>query len=302
MGKCLESKIIIDTSTLERIVYDPQTILENEDPFWEEEKPQKYTKLWAEAVGYTLQFDKWREQMQEWTELPPGERENHELMRNSQAIIEGREDFLRKAIPHLCSYLPTDADLNVTIRLTAFIPPYAFAWQDIIINVNSPYWKGNVENILNLMVHEIFHAGYSYCRELRKEEELEDKTVYRMLDNMHSEGVCTYVGYRALPLFSAPDVEDYQMLESQEDVERLLMDVNKAFSKIEEDEDALQEFIWERCIKGRGYYVVGAYMCKLIEESVGKDRLIETMVQGPTSFVKLYNSLVEEELSVRADF
>lgn len=55
---CQESKITIDSSTLERIVYDPQSILENEDAFWEEEKPQKYTKLWANAVGYEIQFDK----------------------------------------------------------------------------------------------------------------------------------------------------------------------------------------------------------------------------------------------------
>lgn len=299
MGKCQESRIIIDTSTLERIIYDPETILENEDAFWEEEKPQKYTKLWAEAVGYTIQFDEWREQIRDWAEMTPGERENHELLRNSKAIIEGKENFLRKAIPHLCSYLPVDADLNVTVRLTAFIPPNAFAWQDIMINVNSKYWQGRVENILNLLVHEIFHAGYSYCRELQEEKGTVDEAVYKMLDNMHSEGVCTYVGYRALPLFPAPDVEDYKMLKSQEEIERLLGDVDEAFSKVGEDEEALREFVWERCIQGRGFYVVGAFMCQVIEEKKGRDGLIKTLVQGPVSFVRLYNSLVKEGLQVQ---
>lgn len=295
MGKCLESQITMDTSTLERIVKDPQAILEDEEAFWEKERPQRCTKLWAEAVGYTIQFDKWREQMRQWAAISPAERESHELMRNSRVIIEGKRDFVRKAIPHLCSYLPPDADLNVTVRLTAFIPPYAFAWEDIVIGINSPYWKGKVENILNLLVHEIFHAGYSWCREHRQEEALADETLYKMLDNMQSEGVCTYVAYRALPFLPAPDVEDYQLLQSQEQVARSLGVVNEAISKVGlEDEAALSRFIWERCVVGRAYYVVGAHMCQVIEERMGRAALIETLVQGPAFFVRRYNSLVAE--------
>ena len=300
MCRCLESKVTIDTSTLERIVYDPQTILENEEAFWEEEKPQKYTKLWAEAVGYTIPFDRWRQWMREWADMAPEERENHELMRNTRTIIERKDEFLHKAIPHLCSYLPPDADLNVTVRLTAFIPPYAFAWEDIVISINSPYWKGKVENVLNLLVHEIFHAGYSWCREHRQEEELVDQPVYKMLANMHSEGVCTYVAYRALPLLPAPDVEDYQLLQSQEQVVRSLGIVNEAFSKVGvEDEEALSKFVWEQCVVGRAYYVVGAYMCQVIEERMGRAALIETLEQGPAFFVRLYNSTVPPHLAIR---
>lgn len=300
MGACRESNIIIDTSTLEKIVNDPQTILETESEFWEEEKPQKYTKLWADGVGYEIQYDKWRGQMQEWADLPSEERENHELMKISQAMVEGKEEFVHKTIPHLCSFLPEAADLNVTVRLTAFIPPNAFAWQDIILNVTSPYWKGKVENIWNLLVHEVFHAGYSYCREVGEEEKFEDETIYKMLKNMHSEGSCNYVAYKALPIFPAPDIEDYVMLENQEEVERLLKVVNKAFSMAGEDEEVLQKFVWEECVLGRAYYVVGSYMCQVIDEKAGRDAVIDTLVQGPVSFLKLYNSLVEKELRVQA--
>ena len=45
MCRCLESKVTIDTSTLERIAYDPQTILENEEAFWEEEKPADFLRV-----------------------------------------------------------------------------------------------------------------------------------------------------------------------------------------------------------------------------------------------------------------
>ncbi len=299
MSKCRESNIIIDTGTLEKIVNDPQTILENEKTFWEEEKAQKYTQLWAEGIGYEIPYEKWREQMQTWVDLPPDERENHELTKISQAMVEGKDEFVRKAIPHLCAFLPEEADLNVTVRLTAFIPPNAFAWQDIILNVTSPYWKGKVENIWNLLVHEVFHAGYSYCREAGKEEAYEDETIYKMLKNIHSEGSCNYVAYKALPIFPAPDIEDYVMLENQKEVERQLGVVNEAFSMTGEDEETLQKFVWEECVLGRAYYVVGSYMCQVIEEEAGREGVIDTLVRGPISFVKLYNSLVEEKLRVQ---
>lgn len=80
-------------------------------------KRKNPSKLRAEAAGYTIPFDEWQEQIRDWAEMPPGDRENHLLLRNSQAIIEGREDFLHQALPHLYSYLPADADLNVAVLI-----------------------------------------------------------------------------------------------------------------------------------------------------------------------------------------
>jgi hypothetical protein len=300
MTGCKESQITINTATLEKIVFDPRAVLANEESFWENERPQKLTRKWAGQVNYDIPFDKWRAQVGEWAELSLDERQNHVLMQNTRKIIEAKGEFVNKAIPHLCSYLPQDADLNVAIQLTAFIPPSAFACEDIVISINSPYWKDNVENVLNLLAHEIFHAGYSYCRDLMTDEKLEDETLYRMLDNFHSEGICTYVGYQALSLFPAPDVDDYTLLDSPGDVKRLLDDVNGVFAKADElPDDKLQQLAWEKCVIGRGYYVVGAYMCRVIEENKGRDALINNLLQGPISFIKLYNSLVGDKMKVR---
>ena len=49
MGKCEESKIIYSTKTLAKIVSGPEAILQDEDSFWQDERPQKLTKLWAKA-------------------------------------------------------------------------------------------------------------------------------------------------------------------------------------------------------------------------------------------------------------
>lgn len=300
MGRCEKSKISFNTETLEKIVNDPHAILGDEESFWEDEKPQEYTKLWAKAVNYPIPYDEWRERIREWAEVPPDERKDHIFMENATRIIKGKEEFLRRAVPHLCSYLPEDASLDITVYFTAFIPSRAFAMGEIVINIAADYWKNNADNILNVLVHEIFHVGYSYCRDMRTEEKMDNETLYGMLDNFQSEGVCTYVGYRALPFFPAPDEKDYTLLDDMAEVRRLLKDVNFVFSEVDElPSEEVQKLAWEKCVIGRGYYVVGAYMCKVIEEKRGKEALIETLTTGPVSFVNLYNSLVEDEMKVR---
>lgn len=300
MGKCRESRINFNTKTLEKIVYEPDAILQDEESFWENERPQKLTKLWAQSANYSISYDRWRKKIRDWADIPPFKREAHIFMENAKRIIEGKEEFLENALPHLCSYLPEDADLNVTVHFTAFIPSRAFAHEDIVINVNADYWKNNVDNILNTLIHEIFHAGYGYCRDIRREQRLKNETLYNILDNLHNEGICTYVGYKALSTFPAPDEKDYKLIDTKSEVMRLLEDVNEVFSKINNlSEEELQKLAWDKCVIGRGYYVVGAHMCRVIEEKKGKKRLIDTLTEGPVSFLKLYNSSVKKEMKLQ---
>ncbi|MFX0114731.1 MAG: DUF5700 domain-containing putative Zn-dependent protease [Candidatus Hodarchaeota archaeon] len=299
MTRCMKSIITLSTRTLEKIVNSPEIILENWEAFWEDERPQKLTKLWAEGVKYAIPFDEWKLKFQKWADLSLEARKNHIFMKNTHKIVESKEIFRQKALPLICAYLPGEVDIDVTIHFTAFIPSNAFAWQDIVISVNAPHWNDNPDNVLNILVHEIFHAGYSFCRELRSEEPLEDESVYRMLDNFQSEGICTYVGYQALEAFPAPDEKDYQLLDNILDVQRLLKDLNEVFSKVRDlSTEDLQKLAWEKCVIGRAYYVVGAYMCKIIEEKEGREALIQTLTTGPLSFIKRYNSLVNEELEI----
>jgi hypothetical protein len=286
----------MNTETLEKICNDPNWILENEKEFWEKERPQKLTKLWADEIHYSISYEKWREQMKEWAKILSDERPSHIFMKNCIKILDAKEAFLEKALPHICSYLPEHADLDVKIHFTAFIPSRAFAHEDIVMNVAAPYWNSNTDNILNALIHEISHAGYGYCRDIRTEKKLKNETLYRMLDNMHNEGFCSYVAYKALPVFPAPDEVDYKLAENAWDVERLFGEVNSVFSKIDElSEKELQKLVMEKCIMGRGYYVVGISMCKMIDQTLGKMVLVNTLTKGPVSFLLLYNSLAKEK-------
>ena len=299
MFNCADSKVEFDTTTLEKIVEDPQWVLENQETFWTNYRPQILTRKWAEHVNYEIPYEKWRDSIKEWSILSQGERENHELMKITQRILTGKDEFLNKALPHDCSFLPDGVDLSVTIQFTAFIPPFAFAMEDLVIDVASKYWKGNPEHILNLLVHEIFHVGYSFYRTLQTEKELVEETLYKMLDNIVNEGICTYVGYRALPIFPVEDERDYRMMEDIAEVSKLFADTNEILSQYGKlPTDELQKLSWDKGVTGRAYYVTGAHMCKTIDERKGRDVLIEVYSKGPIAIIELYNSIADESLKI----
>ena len=274
------------------MVYDPEWVLENEEAFWSEYLSQKYTRDWIDQVKYPMDYDQWRKTVTEWSEVPEEKRLGMDFLRNAERIIEGRQVFIDKALPHVCSYLPDDANLDISVHFTAYVPPRAFAMGEIVINMTATYWNNNPDNILNTMVHELFHVGYSYCEELREEEE---GPLIDIMRNIHNEGVCTYIGYTAQDIFPAPDEKDYQMLDDKAEVRRHLENVNEIMSKIGSlPEDELDKLSWDTGVIGRSYYVTGAHMCQVIEEKAGKDVFKQTLLDGPKSFFETYNGLVSE--------
>lgn len=92
--------------------------------------------------------------MQEWATLAQEERQNHGLMKITQRILAAKDEFLKKALPHNCTFLPVGVDLSVVMQFTAFISPFAFAMEDLVIDVASKYWKGNPEHIINLFAEQ----------------------------------------------------------------------------------------------------------------------------------------------------
>jgi hypothetical protein len=295
MSECKKSQVVFDTTTLEKIVGDPQWVLDNEETFWSTYRAQILTRKWAENVNYEISYEKWRESIQEWINIPSEARENHELI--AQRILTTKDEFLEKAIPHDCSFLPDPVDLSVTVQFTAFVPPFAFAMEDIVIDVASKYWKGNPEHILNLLVHEIFHVGYSFYRTLQNEKGLVDEVLYKILDNIVNEGICTYVGYRALPIFPVEDERDYRMLEDIHEVHRLFTDTNNVLSQYGKlPAEELQKLSWDQGVMGRAYYVTGSHLCQVIDKRKGRGALIDVYSKGPISIINLYNSIADEDL------
>jgi hypothetical protein len=297
---CLESKIVFETSTLERIVRYPEAVIEEGGAFWQNEKALVYTKAWSEGTKVRINYIRWWSRVGQLKELSEEERSRHPLLLMTDSIIAVQDDFLARAIPHICSFLPEDLDISIPVYFAAYIPPRSFVSGGVVINVSASYWNGNVENILNNLTHEIFHVGYSHTRPGRTEVALADRQLYDMLDALQNEGTATYVGYTAASLFPAPDEVDYQLLEDPRDVDRLLKEVNGLFAKAGTvSDEELQRLAWRKGVTDRGYYIVGAHMARTIDSRLGRAALIETLSAGPLSFVRTYNSLVERDMKVQ---
>ncbi len=298
-SSCLESEVVLETGTLEKIVRYPEVVIEEGGAFWQNEKALVYTKAWSEGTNVPINYIRWWSRVGQLKELSEEERSHHPLLLMTDSIVAERDDFLTKAIPHICSFLPEDLDISIPVYFAAYIPPRSFVSGGVVINVSASYWKGNVENILNNLTHEIFHVGYSHMRRGRTEVALADRQLYDMLDALQNEGMATYVGYTAASLFPAPDEVDYRLLEDPDDVADLLEEVNALFAKVGKvSDEELQRLAWRKGVTDRGYYIVGAHMARTIDSRLGRAALIETLSAGPLSFVRIYNSLVDGDRKV----
>lgn len=294
VDSCTKANLVFSADSLETLVNEPERVLAEGEAFWARTPAQQYTQMWAEAVGYEIDYEKWRDDVSSLQGLTELDRRRHPLVQTARKIVDGQTLFLSRALPHICAHLPQGADLDVSVYFTAFIPARSFLWEGIVINVNAPYWHGEPDNIFNNLVHEIWHVGYAKNRDLRTEEVTVDEIRFDMLDTLQNEGTATYVGYRASNIFPAPDEKDYQLLENEKEVERLLAEVNHLFAQAEALPSAeLERLVWEKGVIGRAFYIVGAFMAETIESMLGREALVATVRAGPITFADSYNSLVE---------
>jgi hypothetical protein len=289
---CLDSKLSFETSALERLINDPAGVLAEAEAYWRDEPAQQFTLAWAERNGFTISRERWARQVEAFAELPLEARETSPLTQMATAVVERREAFLTDALRHVCSFLPADTDTGVPVYFTSFIPPRAFVTGGIVINVGASYWKHNADNVLNALIHEIWHVGYSRLRSGRTEAPPSSHQLYGILDQLQNEGTATYVASTAQSRFPAPDELDFTLLESNEDLDRSISSVNELLGRIGRlSERRLSRLSWELGVEDRAYYVAGAHMARTIDERLGRAELLRTIIRGPVSFAETYNSI-----------
>jgi len=298
--RCCRSNVRFDTKSLDLLVRDPAWVLDHQDEFWGL-RAQQLTVRWGQAVSRPIDREPWREQVVALASLSQAERDNHAIARSFREIEGRKQAFDAKAIPHICSFLPPDVDLAVQVDFTAFIPSRAFAIEDIVMNVASPYWQQNADNIISCLIHEVGHVGHSQCRMLGGDDGLPEGDYGKLLYGLQGEGFSDYVAYQARDEFPAPGEVDFRLYEDKAEVRRQFDVYNEVLAAVGSmPTDALAQLIWERCITGkRAFYIAGMHCCHTIVEHAGKKALTQTLIDGPLSFVSIYNSLVSPDWAIR---
>jgi len=300
--------IRIDTSSIERLLLDPEAILKDPDTFWRSDPAYRLADNWHRNTGIpksTNDYEnRWLSFLREQAAVPRGERKTHPAFQFLEILKGKAEAFYATALPHLRHFLPDNGlAFRSTVFLTAKTFPYAFMTSgNMVIDVLSPKLHQDADQIFNILTHETFHIGYGYNRYLRSEPALEDDFIYNtLLDSLQNEGIAVYMAYRAQSIFPAKNESDYRLLEDPGEVKKRIEGINRIFDLAEGktlSEEALRKQAWELGVNQRGYYIAGADMARIIDEKLGRDALVRTVSEGPLSFIDRYNEVAEPGLAV----
>jgi hypothetical protein len=300
-GACSQSEITWVVESLERMIFRPEQVLADVDAFWKEDATHKRVASWHKYTDIPIPLAEWKEGLAALSELTEPERRNHPALVMARTLMDQTTTFREKAIPHMCSFLPrNNLDINTNVYFTAFTYPRAFSIRnETVIDVINPYYEGDPSNIMNTLVHEVFHTGYNNNRYLQSEVWLDSFQLNDLLMFLHNEGMATYVGYTAQDFFPSTCEADYEMLDNPKTVRKLRGKINKLLENAQSTAaEKLKKQAWKVGVDERGYYIVGGHMARTIDERLGRAALAETVAKGPTDFIHVYNGLVEENMQI----
>jgi O-acetyl-ADP-ribose deacetylase (regulator of RNase III) len=306
----VSADIRFDARTVERLFADPEGALADPERFWSEEEPMRCAKGWHDAVKVPVDWDHFHCVVEEITGLSPRKRAEHPSLAVTKCVMAQERRFLDERLAHLCSLLPGNpARLEIRILFTGGIRAYAFAWEQIVIDSMSKHWhreglsiRDRASWILNLLVYECRHGGYSENRAQRTGALYEDQALYNLLDNTQDEGIGIYVNYTARSVFPARMKTDFQQLDDPAQVAAKLASMNDIPAKRRRlDGENLRKLAWDEGGIGRAFCIGGAHMARVLDERAGRNGLNETIAGGPLSFVELYSRLADPSLRVRLD-
>jgi hypothetical protein len=289
--RCLRSQIAFDVTSVEKIYLQPEIILEDPDQFWQEDEAYRLVKQWHDNTRQPLDLDRWRERIRKIAELSPEERESHPQLRAVRSLAGIEASFAARVIPYLCEYLPPEADLTTTIYFTTEIMASGFQQSgNIVVHILNAEMQ-------NLFLHEIFHRGYASMYKRSGNPQPETDLIRLMYLSTHNEGLATYIAYLGQSEFPNFPENDYALLDDPHEVDRLRTALNELLSAAPGlDPDDLRKRSWELGVRQRAYYVVGAYMARVIEEKLGRSALTKTITIGPRAFAEAYNGVVADSL------
>lgn len=288
---CGESRIRFDASSIEAITLRPEDILKNAEAFWESDRAYWLVSRWLDDVGSTRPMPAWLPRVEQKARIPAAERAADEFLGVTRSLMAGEGAFIEKAIPHICSYVPGGSiDMGTNVYFSTLIPQNAFQKHfNVVVNVSHPQWKKDPSLIMNTLIHEIFHVAFYRCEPLMTETQFDDSERYDVLLNLMNEGMATHVAYAARTLYPS-DYSDYALLDDPPEVRRLIGEMNALLASIDSLPPAeFREHMFSVGVLKRALYIAGAHAARTIEQSGGREALLDAMRRGPRAFVSAYN-------------
>lgn len=189
------------------------------------------------------------------------------------------------------AYLPKEAVVRTKIHFIfgGHSDAYTVGEDDVVLNVS--IFLGNLRYLEVILPHELHHMGLSSVEFQKKvAKDTKEEKLNLLLGGTKGEGLATYVMYQTA---KAREYEDWT-----EHFQERLRGVEKHFQAVEAElletvqgaglssKEELYDELFSRI--GPAYFV-GCRMAEAIEETLGRDALIELMPRPPAEFFLAYN-------------
>jgi tetratricopeptide (TPR) repeat protein len=292
---CARYGIHFDQSSVLSIYENPGAIAGDPERFWQEDPAYRQVAMAPMHWGASIPPDGWVAKVERVLAIAEEERKEEKPFAKSMEIIDHADTFCENALPVIAGLLPDEADLGTTVYLTAFSDPSAFAYRsNVVMNVE----LGRVSRFFHILGHEVFHIGYFNHQPYQTEVWSDFYPTQVYLTTLQNDGLAVYTQYLLYSYYPAPAEMELILLESKPALKLLTGRVNRLLQEtavLSEAEILGKAF---RGVNQRALYVVGAHMARTIDESLGRDALVETVRQGPRSFVVTYNRVAEEGMEI----
>ncbi len=311
---CSRYNIHLDGTSIESIYLTPETILVDPEAFLRGDPAYLLLGEHRARIADPLPMQKWLNQINRLANQPLSKREQRPPYRLYELIMAHKNSFCQEVSSSVLAYLPAEADAEVTIYLTAlegsavaFAREHAIAFSlshPLFANAQLIHEPTGLSTFYNQALHELFHIYYSDVHEYPPLEELmANEIVIDMVIGLHNEGIATYISYELNEQYPAP-FEYYMYAVDQEWLVGLY--INKmndlfAIARTKPTGDAYNDTYRQITALGyrkNGFYIVGAFMAKTIEEELGRDVLAQTISGDVYDFVRVYNTVAKEDMQI----
>ena len=294
-------QIEFDFSSLEKLCLRPESVLEDVEGFWRDDRAYWLTACWHKEVGYPVPPQGWIDVIKGFAGRPAGERPALPALQQVQKLQSQKDQFLDYALSLLASFLPQGAgQLSTTVFFTTAIVPHGFQKSfKIVLNLPALRPSNRENEIFTTIVHELFHVGYYRSECLMTEIPLNSAEEYDLVYSLQNEGLATYAGYLAAKEYPADVFRDYARVENIAEVRKAIHQVNALMAGAAgQPADAFRKNLFQVGVEQRALYVAGGFLAKMIDNRLGRRALASSMATGPRSFISVYNSLVDDSLKV----
>ena len=296
-------KIFFDDSAARYVLENPEKALNKErDSIWKSFEGYRITLVWHEKSSVPVTWKVWERGLNKFLYQDTSLIKKSLTLADSLKFKVNREQ--NKIAQHVSSYLSEETKFDAFIYFVAFTYPYAFCVDKnkIGIDITGDEWNFDTDCILNTTIHEIYHVGFKlnspdYDKYIAIDPTSQETFIRFNYAYLQSEGMATFVAYKALNLFPSDYRHpDYELLRTTGPVKKAIDQVNSLTEMaMTMPIDTLLQECWKLGVEERAYYVAGSYMASIIEEKHGTEFLAELVKEGSIDFVKEYNLLVPDD-------